>query len=153
MDLILWRHADAAFTWPDEHRALTPLGLEQAQCMADWLNPLLPSDTRILVSPARRTQQTAQALKRDFHTEDNLAPRKTAHDVLNAAHWPHGTETTLIVGHQPILGEIVSLLLTGSLSEWPVHKASIWWFKQTQGEKPTLAAMMTPEILSHVKNS
>ena len=71
MDLILWRHADAADAADgaeDTERALTARGERQAARMAHWLNQHLPATTRILVSPARRTQQTAAALERKFKT-------------------------------------------------------------------------------------
>ena len=42
--------------------------------MADWLNRLLPDSTRVLVSPALRCQQTAQALGRKFKTREALGP-------------------------------------------------------------------------------
>ena len=59
MDLILWRHAEAEPGEPDLERALTPKGVKQARRMADWLTSQLPDSCRILVSPARRTLQTA----------------------------------------------------------------------------------------------
>ena len=69
MDLILWRHAQAVMLEDegamvsfdlarDLARPLTPKGERQAVRMAEWLNQRLPDTTRILVSPARRTQQT-----------------------------------------------------------------------------------------------
>jgi phosphohistidine phosphatase len=69
MDLILWRHAEAREpreVQDDLDRALTPKGERQAQRMADWLNRQLPIGARVLVSPARRAQQTASALDRKF---------------------------------------------------------------------------------------
>ena len=62
MDLILWRHAEAVPEregLDDLDRPLTPKGERQAQRMAEWLNHRLAHSTRILVSPALRTQQTA----------------------------------------------------------------------------------------------
>ena len=65
MDLILWRHAEAVperDDLPDLERPLTSKGERHAARMADWLNHRLAHSTRILVSPALRCQQTAQAL-------------------------------------------------------------------------------------------
>ena len=59
MELILWRHAEAEDGYPDLERALTEKGHEQAKKMADWLKSRLPKDTQVLVSPAKRAQQTA----------------------------------------------------------------------------------------------
>ncbi|HEY7757791.1 MAG TPA: histidine phosphatase family protein, partial [Burkholderiales bacterium] len=74
MDLILWRHADAEDGSPDLARALTPKGHKQAAQMARWLREHLPEDTRVIVSPARRAQETAQALTSDFETTEAVAP-------------------------------------------------------------------------------
>ena len=58
MELILWRHAEAADGGPDMARRLTLKGLRQAQDVAGWLRPRLAKHTRIIVSPAQRTRQT-----------------------------------------------------------------------------------------------
>ena len=55
MELILWRHAEAEDGAPDIARELTAKGHKQATKMAEFLRPRLPENTRILVSPARRT--------------------------------------------------------------------------------------------------
>ncbi len=71
MDLILWRHADAE---------------DSADDMARGLRAHLPADTRVIVSPARRAQETAQALPSDFDTVAAIAPGASHLAVLAAAH-------------------------------------------------------------------
>ena len=78
MDLILWRHAEAEDGTADAGRKLTDKGLKQAQQMAAWLAPRLPQNTRILVSPATRTQQTAAALDREFETVKEVGLARSA---------------------------------------------------------------------------
>src|SRR5260370_35208596 len=68
MDLILWRHAEAEAGSPDSARKLTGHGVEQARRIAAWLKPRLPGNCEILVSPAARAQQPAQALGMAFTT-------------------------------------------------------------------------------------
>jgi len=92
MELILWRHAEAELGEPDEGRALTGKGHKQAWKMADWLDRNLPETCRILVSPATRTLQTAEALGRKFKVHPDLAPDKTAAQLLAAANWPDSRE-------------------------------------------------------------
>ena len=132
MDLILWRHAEAEPGVPDLERALTVKGQKQARRMADWLGSQLPDNCRILVSPAVRTLQTAEALGRKFKLMPELAPGAEAEDILKAANWPGNKETVLIVGHQPTLGQAAALLLTGEVQEWEMRKASAWWFSQRE---------------------
>ena len=128
MDLILWRHAEAEPGVPDLERALTVKGQKQARRMAEWLGSQLPDNCRILVSPAVRTLQTAEALGRKFKLMPELAPGAEAEDILKAANWPGNKETVLIVGHQPTLGQLAALLLSGQEAPWTVKKGAVWWF-------------------------
>jgi phosphohistidine phosphatase len=98
MEPILWRHADAEPGRPDLERKLTPEGRKQAQRAAEWLRDRLPADARVLVSPARRALETAEALTRSFRTEPALAPDVPAAQVLAAAGWPDATGTVVVVG-------------------------------------------------------
>lgn len=138
MDLILWRHADAAEAGPGEPdlgRPLTPKGERQAQRVAQWLNQRLPESTRILVSPALRTQQTAQALGRKFRTADAIAPDAPMQAVLDAARWPTGRDPVLVVGHQPTLGLVLSHLLGGLSGEGlALRKGGVWWLRSRRRE-------------------
>jgi len=59
MDLILWRHADAAEGGRDLDRKLTAKGHKQAARVAEWLIAQLPSKYTVLSSPARRARETA----------------------------------------------------------------------------------------------
>ena len=76
MDLILWRHADAQDGAPDLGRELTDKGHRQAADMAKWLKLHLPKGTKVLVSPAARTQQTARALTHDYQTVAEIGLRR-----------------------------------------------------------------------------
>lgn len=154
MDLILWRHADALDGGPDMKRALTEKGLRQAEQMAAWLAPRLPKETRVLVSPAVRAYQTANALGRDYETVEEISPGADGVHVLAAAGWPDAEGTVLLVGHQPTLGEAASLLLfgdSGSASRpISIKKAGlIWLTNRVRGNQPQtlLKAAMTIEML------
>ena len=127
MDLILWRHAEAEPGEPDVGRRLTAKGIKQAERMAAWLDSQLPDTTRILVSPADRAQQTALALKRRFRTVAEIGPGAAASAVIAVTGWPDGREPTLVVGHQPTLGEVAALLVSGQESPWRIRKGAIWW--------------------------
>ncbi len=150
MELILWRHAEAADGVPDHSRALTEKGRHQAERMAAFLTPLLPSNTRILVSPALRAQQTASALNKKFSTEHAIDPHANAQDVLNAAGWPLASGATLLVGHQPWLGEVAALLMTGTSDYWSIKKGAVWWFSRREREgdyRTVLRLVIAPEHL------
>ena len=153
MDLILWRHAEAFDAEPGEadmDRTLTPKGQKQARRMAEWLTSKLPEGCRILASPAVRTVQTAEALGRKFKTVAELAPGCDAEDVLQAANWPNAKEPVLVVGHQPTLGQVAALLLSGQPQDWEMKKASAWWLVQRDPQDPYslyLKAVMGPDTV------
>jgi phosphohistidine phosphatase len=134
MNLILWRHAEAEDGANDMQRRLTPRGIKQADRIAAFLRPQLPPDTRILVSPAVRAQQTVQALNLDFITEPAIAPSASAQALLDAVGWPHRGGCVLLVGHQPSLGEAAALLMTGAVANWGVKKGGVWWFSRRERE-------------------
>ncbi|HEY0820002.1 MAG TPA: histidine phosphatase family protein [Rhizobacter sp.] len=153
MDLILWRHAEAVPEregLDDLDRPLTPKGERQAQRMAEWLNHRLAHSTRILVSPALRTQQTAKALDRSFKTVKAIAPDVSPTAVLSAARWPESSEPVLIVGHQPTLGHVAALLLGEVAQSWVIKKGAVWWLRSRErdtGSQVVLQAVQSPDCL------
>lgn len=126
-DLILWRHAEAEPGEPDMERKLTPKGHKQAAKMAAWLDRQLPANCRILCSPAERTLQTVKPLDRKYRICEALAPDLEARKALEACGQSDRGEPVLIVGHQPMLGQIASLLLAGVEQPWSIRKGSIVW--------------------------
>ncbi len=150
MDLILWRHAEAADGAPDLARKLTAKGVDQAQDVARWLRPRLPRQTRIIVSPAQRALQTAQALTADVEIVRDLAPGGSAAAVLAAAGWPEHKGAVLVVGHQPTLGLVASMLIAGEPMPWSIRKGAVWWLShRVRGERPqvVLRAVLGPDFI------
>lgn len=145
MDLILWRHAEAEDAGPDLERRLTARGEQQAAKVAAFLRPRVPKGTRILVSPALRARQTAAALSKHFDVEAKVGPGSDPTSVLKAAGWPEGQGSTLIVGHQPYLGEIAALLLANDGVGFNLGKGAVWWFTWRDGET-ILRLVVTPDL-------
>jgi phosphohistidine phosphatase len=153
MDLVLWRHAEAHEAQPgqdDLSRALTPRGEKQAARMAGWLDRQLPDGARILVSPARRTEQTAQALGRKYKLREELSPNATVDQLLQLVQWPEGKGVVLLVGHQPVLGQTIARLLAIHGSECSVKKGAVWWLRHRQRDgasQTTLVSVQSPDAL------
>lgn len=153
MDLILWRHAEAEVIAPgqdDLQRALTPKGERQARRMAAWLNHRLAASTRVLVSPALRCRQTADALGREVRIVPSIAPDAPVAALLEAVRWPRSSEPVLVCGHQPTLGQVAAHLLAGVEQDWAVKKGAVWWlrWRQRDGEpEVTLHAVQGPDAL------
>jgi phosphohistidine phosphatase len=146
MDLILWRHADAEDGTPDAERRLTPKGEKQAKRVAEWLKEQLPGDYDVLVSPARRCRQTAQALTKKFETVEDIGTGASARGVLKAAGWPDRDGLIVVVGHQPTLGQAIALALTGREEGWSLRKGALWWLRYRDGEV-SVRAVIGPDLL------
>lgn len=159
MDLILWRHAEAENLqegMDDLSRALTPKGERQATRMAAWLDVHLPEGTRVLVSPARRTEQTAKALGRKYKLREELVPTTNWADVMGLLKWdpqtgPQLKGPVLLVGHQPYLGELVANLLKMDVQSCPVRKGAVWWLRTRVRNDQLQTVLLTvacPELIS-----
>lgn len=149
MDLILWRHAHAENGYPDLARPLSARGREEAREAAQWLIARLPASCRILVSPALRAQQTAEMLARPYETVSTLAPDAAINEVLAVAGWrktnAEEKSVTLIVGHQPTLGDVAAYLLDEM--RWVPKTASLCWLKKNEATAlapATLVTIFTP---------
>jgi phosphohistidine phosphatase len=158
MDLILWRHADAEIASEGEDdlsRQLTVKGEKQAVRMAAWLDRHLPEGARILVSPARRTEQTAKALNRKYKLRDELVPDSSADEVLALIKWdlekgPLGKGPVLLVGHQPYLGEIAAKLLGMQEHSCAIRKGAVWWLRSRVREEYSdilLLSVINPDFI------
>ncbi len=153
MDLVLWRHAEAQ-EWSegcdDMARTLTSRGQKQASRMASWLDRQLPESTRILVSPARRCEQTALALGRDYKLKPELAPGAGVAQLLELVQWSSTKGCVLVVGHQPTLGQVIAQLQGMSATECSVKKGAVWWLRNRQRDglsQTVLLTVQSPETL------
>ena len=157
MDLILWRHAEAEDWLPgdaqagiDLDRSLTQRGEKQAVRMAAWLDRQLPEGARILVSPARRCEQTALALGRKYKIRAELAPNATPAQLLDLVQWPSGKSPILVIGHQPTLGQTIAQLLGLQESECAVKKGAVWWLRNRDRDgkiQTVIVTVQTPEAM------
>jgi phosphohistidine phosphatase len=151
MELILWRHAEAEDAGPqgDASRELTRRGRKQAERMAAWLRPRLEGDWKILSSPALRAVQTVTPLDLAFDLRSSLDTSADARDVLREVQWPHGGRV-VVVGHQPTLGEVAAMLMSGVEGDIGIRKGAVWWFatRERGGAIETVVkAVLNPELL------
>lgn len=161
MNLILWRHAEAIDLGTpvtpgckrDLERKLTERGQQQAAVSARWLKTYLKRDFRVMSSPALRALQTAKAFTDKPDIMQDLHPLADASHILAAINWPQGKDV-IVVGHQPWLGRVASLLLSGQEQDWSVKKSAIWWLshrvrKHEDQENPqTLLRLVLPPDLT-----
>jgi phosphohistidine phosphatase len=153
MDIVIWRHAEAV-EWQegcdDLDRALTARGYKQAIRMAEWLDRQLPESTRIFSSPARRCEDTVCRLDRKYKLHNSLLPESNVGDILTSMQWPTAKGTVLLVGHQPMIGQIIAQSLGLNDSACSVRKGSVWWLRsrEREGKRQTvLVAVQSVDML------
>jgi len=121
MRVYLCRHAQAVPDGPDELRALTPAGIEQARALGEALAGRADAPALVLSSPLLRAQQTAAEIGRvtgaPVRIDEALAPGATAETFAHALEGEQGPIAT--VGHQPDCSEI-ALALIGRDPGFPV---------------------------------
>ncbi|RCV92261.1 phosphohistidine phosphatase SixA [Vreelandella rituensis] len=155
--LLIMRHAEAAGGVPDAERRLTPRGAQQAEQMAAWLAGRVEqgelAGLRLLASPYRRAQQTAQAVGRALNvTVETLGLITPEDDPREVNEWllaQPERRTWLLVSHMPLVGELSGLMLEGRLGCGPGFspaaiaelKADVW-----ASGCATLAGFFQPEL-------
>jgi phosphohistidine phosphatase len=128
VELYLVRHAIAedrdASRWPDDAlRPLTPAGAARFAEAARGLRRIAPEVEAVLSSPYARAWQTAEILEREARW-----PAPEPSSALEAPRWANDAFTALgevpelasvaLVGHEPQLSMLASLLLTGDPRMW-----------------------------------
>jgi len=149
MELILWRHADAEDGERDLERKLTGKGHKQAARVARWLQHRLPSKFTLISSPARRARETADALGMRYKIVERLAPGAEPGDILRVCGWPSHKGAVVVVGHQPDLGRVAALLVSGAEGDWPVKKGGLWWLSNRErggAAQVVVRAVLAPDL-------
>jgi phosphohistidine phosphatase len=138
MQLYVVRHAiaeEAADGQDDASRRLTTDGERKLRKVVHGLRELRVRFDRVLTSPWARARQTADALKPlcdELPVESDLLTRSPTAELL--AHIAEvtsaGKHGTAVVGHEPWLGELVSLLAFGDTrfgDSLTLKKAGVVW--------------------------
>lgn len=118
MKLFISRHGEASFdAESDFSRPLTERGVQQTSALAKEHLSILSEVSQIWVSPLLRAQQTAKVyqdqLKCDVHTKPFIIPDSSPKQVLRQLNQA-GIDNVLLVSHQPLVGDLVSLLVEGN---------------------------------------
>src|SRR5436190_12855943 len=115
MRLYLVRHAEAAPGEPDELRALTPGGREQARALGERLRGEDARPDIVLTSPLLRARETgaelARALGAETEPDERLSPGATVEDVRAAV--DGRGDQVVVVGHQPDCSQVAAALTGG----------------------------------------
>ena len=127
MDLYLLRHGLAGeadrHLYPDDRlRPLTSIGEEKLRLQTSAMKRLGMSFAAILYSPLLRTRQTAEVIAREMdrtsalRSEDQLAPAGDNRVLIEIVRTELlRSQSVLLVGHEPNLGELCSMLICGRM--------------------------------------
>jgi phosphohistidine phosphatase len=160
MDCILVRHGIAVepdeWEGAEENRPLTEKGKRRVRQAAEGLAALDCKPTHLFTSPFVRAYDTAKLLRAvicptlKIETREELAVGAKAEQVLTFLRTLPSDAVVVCVGHEPQLGEVMSLLLCGkTLSSFPLKKAGaarvksegivslgqgrlVWWLQPMQ---------------------
>jgi phosphohistidine phosphatase len=123
MLIYLVRHASAFgrddTRWPDDStRPLTPGGQRKFERAARGVRQLMAAPQSVLSSPYRRAWQTAEVLAKYARwpapaPAEGLAADSSARRMVTVLEEHASEPSVALVGHEPIMGELLSLLLTG----------------------------------------
>lgn len=117
MKIYLARHGESVSQGTDDERPLSESGMADIKRLANLIAPLKIQVTRIIHSQKYRAQQTAEILASgmSFNSSlemsielDPMAPILPIIDQINT--WD---EDSLLVGHMPFMGRLVSMLASG----------------------------------------
>lgn len=125
MKLFIMRHGEASFDAPsDAQRVLTPRGAMQtlqvfealaAQLGVDVFGPELLVWQSTLVRAQQSAKIGADLLGYQAQTQDFLCPDSRPERVLDALLALPVNSAVLLVSHQPLVGNLLSLLCEGHL--------------------------------------
>jgi phosphohistidine phosphatase len=159
MDLYVLRHGIAEERKagvPDRGRKLTPRGVRRMRKIASALCAMEVRVERILTSPNERAQATAGIVRKELgapvtlltHLRPNGDPRRVIEALLALRGRPG---SVMIVGHEPMLSRIVSVLLAGSdAASVPLKKGGLCKLVVDDlrfGKCASLEWFLTPRLL------
>jgi phosphohistidine phosphatase len=162
MDLYLVRHA-VAFDpdpdrWPDDGaRPLTPEGIEQFRSAARGLGRLVEGVGIVLSSPFLRAWRTAELLEEEAGWPapvrcDALEAGRSPTEAVEALGLHREAGSVALVGHEPNLGDIASILLAGTAAQVPLEIRKGGVARLRLDDEPgqgsaTLRWLLTPKVL------
>ena len=122
MRIYIFRHGEAVAkndpsVASDPERPLVDEGIRRTRQAAEGLREMGIMPDVIYTSPWLRAKQTARILSEVFHATElvemsELAGDRTVAEVLAALSRVGKAQEIMLVGHQPLLGEIAAYLLS-----------------------------------------
>ncbi|HMS83523.1 MAG TPA: histidine phosphatase family protein [Nitrospira sp.] len=153
MECILFRHGIAIepdqWEGAEENRPLTEKGKRRTRQAAQGLSALGCQLTHLFTSPFVRAYDTARLVRTavcptlKIETREELAVGTTPEQLVVFLRTLPSDAVVLCVGHEPMLGEVASLLLCGKgLPNFPLKKAGAVGLELSGGVKSGQARLL-----------
>jgi phosphohistidine phosphatase len=147
MDCVLIRHGIALepeeWEGSEENRPLTEKGKKRVRQAAAGLAALNIRPTHLFSSPFVRAYDTARLLRTavcpslKVETREELAVGSTPDGLVSFLRALPSESVVMCVGHEPLLGELASMLLSGKPTQnFPMKKAGAALIHLSGGVKP-----------------
>lgn len=168
MNLYILRHGiavehGAAGYENDDERPLTSKGERKVWMIADAMKALEISFDLILSSRLVRARETAEIVAEAFKAKkrleltDTLAPQESAKPLIEFLNEQGAVDDVLLVGHEPFLSRLVSLLISGNSHTWVLLKKGGFCKLSTDelknGQCATLEWLLTPKQMGLIGNA
>jgi len=163
MKLYILRHGEAAEHGDpkfknDADRPLTPKGIQRTKLLAYTMRQMETSFDVIFSSPLVRARETAEIVERGLRLHgrlefsDHLAPAGDVEKLLALLNGLRpAPESLLLVGHEPYLSSLISLLCTGGPNlSLTLKKGGLCRFEVEQlrcGRCASLEWLLPPRLL------
>lgn len=160
MNLYILRHGiavehGAAGYKNDSERPLTGKGERKVRMIAEAMEAMEISFDLILSSPLVRARQTAEIVaealkaKKRLELTDALAPQESAKPLIEFLQDQRSVDDVLLVGHEPFLSRLISLLISGDSEASVLLKkggfCKLSTEELTHGQCATLEWLLTPK--------
>ena len=158
MRILFIRHAEAIeageFDGPDMKRPLTKRGITSATGAFKKLAAVLPQPDLVVSSEAVRATQTADLFTSAF----GIGPKEVS-PLLNpgceeedfrslVAKWPKRTRYAVVVGHEPDISSLISLITAGGCLSMKVKKGACIEVEMDEKCRGLLRFAVPPELLA-----
>jgi phosphohistidine phosphatase len=155
MKLYLVQHAKALSKDENPDRPLSDAGKADLEKVVKFARPMNLTVENIWHSVKLRAKETAETLSQTITANKGVSQRdglKAKDDVSQMKNQIlAAAEDTMLVGHQPFMGKMASLLLTGTPENDHVvgfEKGGIVCFNYTENGNWQLDWMVTPDIIA-----
>lgn len=141
----------------DSQRPLTDKGRKKMNKIVKGLRQLGIELDVILTSPYVRARDTAKILAAEFNLPDqirftdNLIPPGDFKELIDEVQEKYDVESLALVGHEPMLGQLISWLTTGNKNmQINFKKGGVCYLSADnlyQEHRATLEWLLTPAIM------